>query len=53
MKKLATRAAMITAVAFSIFLGSGGLGPSEAEARMPNLCVGGSMLPVCIDPNGD
>ncbi len=38
MKKLATRAAVIATVAFSIFLGGGGLAPEQADARMPNLC---------------
>ena len=33
MKKLATRIAVIATVAFSIFLGGGGLGPQEADAR--------------------
>lgn len=38
MKKLATRAAVIATVAFSIFLGGGGLAPEEADAKMRNLC---------------
>lgn len=39
MKKLATRAAMITAVAFGIFLGGGGLGTEEAEAKYRHYCI--------------
>jgi hypothetical protein len=53
MKKLATRAAVIATLAFGIFLGGGGLGPSEAEARYPHWCVGGSPFAGCIDPIGD
>lgn len=51
MKKLATRAAVIATVAFSIFLGGGGLGPSDAEARYAHYCPGGSPFPGCIDPD--
>ena len=50
MRKLATRAAVIATVAFSIFLGGGGLGPQEADARYRHvqdchleIVVGGSV----------
>lgn len=38
MKKLATRIAVIATVAFSIFLGGGGLGLQEADARYRHYC---------------
>ena len=52
MKKLATRAAVIATVAFGVFLGGGGLGAEEAEARYRHYCPIDIEMPSDGEPQG-